>query len=67
MLDEPTRLIVLEYSDTHAKIYHKDDCCGNIISFTRDDAQSEWIYSSWDETVWASRGSADDFIWPYFR
>ena len=67
MLATPDYLKVLSYTDTSAKVYYvKRNAGGNILTFTRTDAQDEWQFVEWI-TVWSRTGSASDFVWPYIR
>ena len=66
MLREPDELIVLEYTDTTARVYHRSQYGGNILSYARTDPGAPWEFAYWD-TIWSQGGSADDFIWPYIR
>ena len=67
MIDEIEYLKVMAYSPHKAKVYYvaKDKTSGNVIKFTKDEI-SGWKLAEW-ETVWSTTGSADGFIWPYYR
>lgn len=68
MIGEIKYFKIIKYSKEEAKLYYvcKDRTSGNIVSYKKDDS-GKWIYSSWDETVWSTSGSADGFMWPYGR
>ena len=56
---------VMEYSSDDASVYyiaHGSD--GELIRFHNENGQ--WIMVSW-KTIWSTSGSADSFIWPYYR
>lgn len=66
MIDEIEYLKVMEYSEASASVFYvsKNSTSGNLLQFERQDEQ--WLLDSW-ETVWSKTGSADSFIWPYYR
>lgn len=59
-------LKVIEYSDEITKVCYvsKNHQSSNVITFKQQD--ETWILDSW-ETIWSKTGSADGFIWPYYR
>ena len=59
---------IIKYGEEEATLYYvcEDRSSGNTVSYKKDD-NGKWIYSSWDETVWSTSGSADGYIWPYGR
>jgi len=64
-IDEAEILKVLSYTDEHATVYYViKDFGGWVMDFYRVD-EGWQINLPW-RTVWATRGSADDFVWPYF-
>lgn len=67
MIDGIEYLKVMAYSLYEAKVYYvaKDKTSGNVIKFTKDE-RSDWKLTEW-ETVWSTTGSADGFVWPYYR
>jgi len=65
MLDPADNLKILSYSGDTAKVYYKDKNIGNILEFNK--SNETWLYIRWVDTVWSKQGSADGFIWPYFR
>ncbi len=56
---------VLEYTDERAALYVKTSYTGSVYYFDHCD-ENGWTYDIFD-TVWSTAGSADDFVWPYFR
>lgn len=64
MIDGVTTMKVLDCDKWFARVYYKNDAGGHLLLFKR--RIPGWEMVSWD-TVWAKRGSADDFIWPYIR
>ena len=66
MLSDVETVKVLSFNELYAKVYYitADRGSGNIISFTNQ--QGQWIAEKW-QTVWSKTGSADGFVWPYFR
>ena len=67
MLGEIDYLKVLSYSGSHARVYYvsQNRSGGNVLVFQKQD--DKWGYKNWERTVWSKQGSADGFIWPYFR
>ncbi len=68
---EQTRMIesikyfkVIEYSDSESKVVYISEESVNIVIFKREDDQ--WNLKSWN-TVYSWSGSADEFMWPYYR
>ena len=61
---------VLDYErDGYARIYAVDAFVGYEFVLLADwnaDGEPIWKVDCW-EAVWAKQGSADGFIWPYFR
>ena len=59
-------LKVIEYSDKLAKVCYisKDHQSSNVITFKQQD--ETWVIDSW-VTIWSKTGSADGFVWPYYR
>lgn len=64
MLSDSSYYKVLDYSENKARVFYVSDS-GDIIVFQKN-PQGEWIYQSWD-TIWSKSGSADGFMWPYYR
>jgi len=66
MVEDVERCKVLEYSEDSARVYYveKDRMAGQEFIFVRVD--DDWKMTRWN-TIWAKQGSADEFIWPYFR
>lgn len=66
MLDDIDYFKVIDYSSTSAQVYYvaKDKAAAHLFRFVRKDGQ--WILERWD-TIWSKTGSADGFIWPYYR
>lgn len=66
MIDGIDYFKVMDYSDTSARVYYvgTNRSTGNFLRFVRKDGQ--WVLIGWD-TIWSKSGSADDFIWPYYR
>lgn len=63
MIGEKKKIKIINYTEKSAKVYYVNDS-GNLIYFVKKDDQ--WVFDSW-ETVWSKSGSADSFVWPYFR
>lgn len=73
-LDKQTNMLVgseyykvFSYDSKHfARVYYidKDHTSRNLITFTKEDGA--WKLYQWD-TIWSSSGSADSFMWPYYR
>lgn len=57
---------VLTYSHSQARVYYvsSGNTSGDIITYVLIDGK--WIFSGW-KTSWSKTGSADDFVWHYFR
>ncbi len=66
MIDEVTFLKVMKYSETSAQVYYVDRRyeVTDLLTFSKQDGQ--WVMDRW-ETIWSRSGSADGFIWPYYR
>lgn len=67
MVDDIEYCKVMSYSKEYAEVYYvtKDKEAGLLYSLILDE-NGEWQLDSWD-AVWSKSGSADDFIWPYYR
>ena len=67
MIGEVGFFRVLYYSDSFARVYFVSGnrSAGDILTFSNENGQ--WVYNSWERTVWSTTGSADDFIWPYWH
>ena len=65
MIGSVDYLKVMDYSDSKARVYYvtKKDS-GNLITFVKQKGQ--WKLKKW-ATIWSHYGSADGFVWPYFR
>ncbi|MBE6599229.1 MAG: hypothetical protein E7638_07295 [Ruminococcaceae bacterium] len=55
---------VLAYSETEATVFYVSDT-GDLMTFVKD-ANGEWERAEW-KTIWSTTGSADEFMWPYYR
>lgn len=66
MLDDIAYLKVMKYSDTKAEVYYvqSEHLGASLYSFYKEG--DEWLLDTWS-AVWSKHGSADDFIWPYYR
>lgn len=66
LTDEIDYFKVMDYSETSAQVYYvtKARSSGDLFRFARKDGH--WVLEKW-ETIWSRTGSADDFIWPYYR
>lgn len=57
---------VMEYRKNYAEVlYVSKGKATIIVKYERDD-NGEWVDSYW-ECIWSSSGSADGFIWPFYR
>ncbi len=63
MLKDSRYFKVLEYTDQYAKVFYVSNT-GDLITFVKNNGS--WELSTW-ETVWSTSGSADGFMWPYYR
>jgi hypothetical protein len=65
MLDEMEYWKVLACSQETATVYFvsKGYTDANVLTFANVDGQ--WEYDTWN-TIWATSGTADGVIWPYF-
>ena len=67
MFQTPDYHKVIKYTDTRAEIYYVNrGAGGDLVCYRREGPGSPWEFEKW-VTVWSASGSADDFIWPYFR
>lgn len=66
MMDNIAYLKVMHYSKTKAEIYYVqgEHLGANLYTFKKN--CDKWELDSW-RTVWSKHGSADSFIWPYYR
>lgn len=66
MFDSVDFLRVMDYTNESAQVYYtiNDDAAGILVYFTK--SNSRWELSKW-KTIWSSSGSADSFMWPYYR
>ena len=66
MFDGVALCKVFSYRNDAADVYFVDDDreCGFRVIAERDG--DGWRMREW-KTVWSTNGSADDFIWPYYR
>ena len=66
MIGEIDYLKVLDYSDSLARVYYvtENNGSGEILVFSKEN--DVWVYKEWEKTVWATMGSADDIMWPYW-
>lgn len=57
---------VLNYSERKADVFYVSvSDTGDLITFIKDE-NGDWIIETW-KTIWSTSGSADGFIWPYYR
>ncbi len=63
MLNESRYLRVLNYSDSVATVFYVSDTGAKITFVSEADG---WRIVSW-EVIYSTTGSADGFIWPYYR
>lgn len=66
MIDDIEYMKIIEYSDTHAEVFYVtgNHETGELMIFEKKD--EDWVYVYWN-TVWSKTGSADNFLWPYYR
>lgn len=66
IIDEIEYFKVMEYSEASAKVYYVtgNRSAGILITFIQQDGK--WVIEKWD-AIWSKSGSADDFIWPFYR
>ena len=66
MVDAVAFWKVMEYQADAAQVYYSlpDGAGGILLHFVRDGGG--WSLRTW-EAVWSSSGSADGWIWPYYR
>lgn len=62
---ENESLKVLRYGETEAEVYAVDGYTGCLYWFERTPGQA-WSYVDWD-VVWSTSGTADRYVFPYFR
>ncbi|MDO4357090.1 MAG: hypothetical protein Q4E13_11335 [Clostridia bacterium] len=70
MIEGDSAFKVLEYKPAgYARLYARGDNSGSELILVRDwsdEASQPWKVVFWN-TIWSRQGSADGFIWPYFR
>lgn len=66
MIDDIDYFKVMNYSDTSASVYYvtSNRSAGGLVTFNQQDGQ--WVLEKW-KAIWSKTGSADDYIWPYYR
>ena len=66
MKDDISYLKVMGYDKKSASIYYveKEHKGAILCEFTKQGG--EWRLNVW-KTIWSKSGSADGFIWPYYR
>lgn len=64
MLNHSRYCKVLSYGKEKAKVFYVSDT-GDLITFYKTD-DGRWEIKNW-ETIWSESGSADSFMWPYYR
>lgn len=64
MLHDSRYLKVFGYDENEAVIFYVSDS-GDMVTFVKDENGS-WSVKTW-KTIWSTTGSADEFIWPYYR
>lgn len=64
MLNQAKYHKVFSYSKNKAEVFYVSDT-GDLITFVKGE-NNDWQIQEW-KTVWSTSGSADDFIWPYYR
>ena len=55
---------VFSYSQERAEVFYVSDT-GDLITFVKN-SNGNWEREEW-KTIWSTSGSADEFIWPYYR
>lgn len=57
---------VMDYSGTSARVYYvtSNRSAGILLTLVQQDGQ--WALETW-EAIWSKTGSADGFMWPYYR
>ncbi|MBQ7936615.1 MAG: hypothetical protein IJ333_09780 [Clostridia bacterium] len=63
MLHDSRYLKVFEYSEDEATVFYASNT-GDMITFVKDG--DTWKLETW-KTIWSKTGSADEFVWPYYR
>lgn len=66
MMDQIAYLKVMYYSETRAQIYYVQGEHLGASLYNLKKNNDKWELDSWS-TVWSKHGSADGFIWPYYR
>lgn len=66
MIDRVEYCKIMAYSEREAKVYYvaEHKSAGILSTFSRE--ETKWKCEAWD-VVWSATGSADHFIWPYYR
>lgn len=64
---------ILTIDNNYAEIYcvhtakYKDDSYKNGSIYSFEKKNNEWVSLEPFNCIWSERGTADGFIWPYFR
>lgn len=66
MIDGIDYFKVMNYSEESASVYYVASrrASGNLVTFVKKDGQ--WVKKKM-QTIWSKTGSADGFIWPYYK
>lgn len=66
MFEDIEYLKVMEYSEREAKVYYvlSKKVAGILAEF--ENRNGIWKLTGWG-AIWSTSGSADGFIWPYYR
>ncbi len=67
MVDDIEYLKVMNYSKKSAKVYYVSGGkkAGLLYTFSKG-KEGIWKLDQW-EAIWSTHGSADGYIWPYYR
>lgn len=67
ILNEIEYMKIMNYSKQSAEVYYvaKDKKAGLLYKFIKEDDDA-WRLTQWD-AIWSKSGSADNFIWSYYR
>ena len=66
LLDDADYLKVVDYDDQSARVFYvASGAWGCWLTFCKD-RNGDWRLENWD-CIWSTTGSADGFMWPYYR
>lgn len=66
MVDDISYCKVMQYKEEKAQVLYVSKGSVTILVYYKKDNNDNWVVHDW-KCVWSSTGSADGFIWPFYR